>query len=360
MRIAAIFLLCMAAVSCSAPEPEVTEPEVTAARYSAGHGKTPDGLADLLVLEDAEARIAASIAPGKGGELSSLRILLDQGWVETLYLGEDYSPREGWTGKAPLLWPATGRNFPKGFTPERLPDGSIEQGRWELDGKRYEMPGHGFVRTMPWTVEQLGVREGAFAALSVEDTKLTRSYYPFRFRLDVAYTLADGALEIAYTVTAKANNERPMPFAIGNHITFNTPLVPGGDVAAVRFTTPSDRELLKDQGLPTGQGRPRSHADGMNLGDFEVKEAVSLTGYSGDPWMELVDPQGLKIRLSHKADSYPEQPFVQFNVWGDAREGYFSPEPWVGLQNSFVLDQGMTRLAPGESWRWTIRIELER
>jgi len=355
MRALAFLAACVLGMSaCSSPEPETP-----ATRYSASHGKTPSGDVDLLILEDAEAGVTASIAPAKGGELSSLRIRLGEQWVETLYLAEDYSPREGWTGKAPLLWPATGRNFPRGFTPDTKPDGSIEKGRWELHGERYEMPGHGFVRDMPWKVEQLGVRDGAFALLSLEDTERTRQYYPFGFRLEVAYTLHDGDLEIAYTVAADEDNAREMPFAIGNHITFNTPLIPGGDPGAVVLKTPSGRELLKDGGLPTGEGKPRSHADGIALEDFEVKGAVSLTGYEGEPWMELVDPQGLTIRMSHKADRYPEQPFVQFNVWGDAPEGYFSPEPWVGLQNSFVLDQGMTRLAPAESWRWTIRVELQ-
>lgn len=356
MRLAAFSLASILLLtSCSSPEPEAP-----ATRYSAGHGSTADGSVELLVLEDAEAGVAATIAPSEGGELSSLRIQFGDEWVETIYLAEDYSPREGWTGKAPLLWPATGRNFPPGFQPQTKPDGSIEKGRWTLDGRQLEMPGHGFVRGMPWKVEQLGVRDGAFASLSLEETEQTKQYYPFGFRLQVAYTLRDGGLEIAYTVEAESENTQPMPFAIGNHITFNNPLVPGGDPAAVVFTTPSDRELLKEAGLPTGEGRPRSHSDGIALGEFEVKEAVSLTGYEGDPWIELRDPQGLTIRMSHSAESYPDQPFVQYNVWGDAPGGYFSPEPWVGLQNSFVLDQGMTRLAPGESWNWTIRIDLER
>ncbi|MBI1352929.1 MAG: hypothetical protein GC160_01185 [Acidobacteria bacterium] len=360
MRAATSFATALAllAVACgSSSRPEDAAPPT---RYSASHGKTPDGSVDLLVLEDSAAQTIATVAPSKGGELSSLRLKIGDHWIETLYRAEDYSTQEGWTGKAPLLWPATGRNFPPGFKPETKPDGSIERGRYDLDGKRYEMPGHGFVRDMPWKVEQLGVRDGAYAALSLEDTEQTRALYPFGFRLDVAYTLHDGDLEIAYTVAAKPDNARPMPFSIGNHITFNTPLIPGSDLSQVRFSTPSERELVKENGLPTGAGTPRSHADGVPLADFEKLAAISLTGYESDPWMELSDPQGLTIRLTHHADRWPEQPFIQFNVWGDAPSGYFSPEPWVGLQQSFVLDQGMTRLQPGESWHWKIRIDVER
>lgn len=355
MRAAFVFgLSLLLLTSCAEPDPE----PVT--RYSASHGKTPDGSVDLLVLEDAEAEVVATIAPEKGGELSSLRIKISDDWVETLYLAEDYSAREGWTGKAPLLWPATGRNFPAGFKPLVKADGSIEKGRWEINGRQYEMPGHGFAHDMPWKVEQLGVRDGAFAAVSFEDSEETRTYYAFGFRIEVEYTLSGGDLDMAYTISADEDNDGEMPFAIGNHITFNTPLIPGGDAGSVVFKTPSDRMLLRGEGgLPTGEGTARSHADGIALKDFEVKEAISLTGYSGDPWIELIDPQGLTVRMSHKADRYPEQPFIQYNVWGSPGEGYFSPEPLVGLQHSFVLDKGMTRLAPGESWHWTIRVELK-
>ena len=355
MRAVVPFALLALLAGCSEPQPEAP-----ATRYSASHAKTIDGAVELLVLEDAEQQTVATIAPSKGGELSSLRLRIGEQWIETIYLAEDYSPRQGWTGKAPLLWPATGRNFPPGFQPETKPDGSIERGRYDLDGQRYEMPGHGFVREMAWKVEQLGVRDGAYALLSVEDTEQTRALYPFGFRLEAAYTLRDGDLEIAYTVTAKAENTRPMPFSIGNHITFNTPLAPGSEISQMRFTTPSGGELLKPGGMPSGESRPRSHRDGIALSELERLEAISLTGYEGEPWVELSDPKGLKIRMSHQADRWPESPGIQFNVWGDPPNGYFSPEPWVGLQQSFVLDKGLTRLAPGESWRWTIRVELER
>jgi galactose mutarotase-like enzyme len=63
--------------------------------------------------------------------------------------------------------------------------------------------------------------------------------------------------------------------------------------------------------------------------------------------------------MSHSASKLPEQPYVSFNLWGDAPQGYFSPEPWVGLQNSFVLNEGLVSLDPGELFYWTIRLTPE-
>lgn len=95
-------------------------------------------------------------------------------------------------------------------------------------------------------------------------------------------------------------------------------------------------------------------------GEFERLSAVSLTGYKGDPFIVYRDPGGLAIRMSHSASKIPKPPVVLYNLWGDVAGGFFSPEPWVGLQNSLVLGQGLIRLRPGGVFEWTIRIEFER
>jgi hypothetical protein len=120
--------------------------------------------------------------------------------------------------------------------------------------------------------------------------------------------------------------------------------------------TPSTIEWLKDGSSPNGKQRPRTFR-GEPLADFERAAAVSLGGYRGDPYIVYGDPAGLAIRISHHAASVPPDPVVRFNVWGDVTKGYFSPEPWVGIQDSRRLNQGLTRLEPGESWEWTLRIE---
>jgi galactose mutarotase-like enzyme len=203
--------------------------------------------------------------------------------------------------------------------------------------------------------------EAVQAILTLEDTVETAEFYPFRFKVRVQYWLSYGNLELRYSVLASEKNKARMPFSIGNHITFVTPLVPGSRPGDVVLETPSERELLKTSyGVPTGESRPRSLADGVKLGEFERRTAVSLTGYRNNPFMVLKDPQGLGVRISHSSTSVPEQPVILFNMWGDAPDGFFSPEPWVGLQNSLVMGKGVTYLAPGEVFKWTVCIELLR
>ncbi len=298
----------------------------------------------FLTLSDPEAGIEAVIAPAHGGEISSLKVRLKGQWVETLYLANDYAPRKGWTGKAPLLWPATGGT----------------RGGYELGGERRQMPSHGFARGLEWTVMDQGKGAEAWVGLRLQDSPATREHYPFGFVIDVEHAVADGVVSSLYRVRAEEANDSPMPFSIGNHITFVTPLVEGSDWREMVFRTPSAQMFLKQEGgFPSGEMEPRSYADGIRLEEWPVKVPVSLTGYAAKPWMELEDPGGLKIRMSHSASKKPDGEYIQFNVWGDPSAGYFSPEPWMGMQNSLNLKKGLIWLEPGEEMMWRIEINVE-
>ncbi len=343
-------------LGCSSPAPETSTP-----RYSATESQTPDGVG-LIVLHDAEAGVEASVAPSKGANVSSIKVRFKDQWIETIYGANNFTPGENYEGKSPTLWPAVGRNVPDDMrNPETL-GGSLPVGGYDYDGKRYKMPGHGFARDYAWEVAEFGADQdaGAWVSMFLEDNEQTRELYPFGFRLMLEVRLSDGVVEMAYGVTASEANDDDMFFSIGNHITFNTPLVASSELAEMLFVSPSKTEIMKEAGMPTGELRPRSHAEPFELKDWEVRNAVSLAEYDGDPWMELLDPSGLGVRMSHTASQWPEQPLIQFNVWGDVMDGFFSPEPWVGLQNSLVLKQGLVYVKPGDDFDWTVRIEFLR
>ena len=201
------------------------------------------------------------------------------------------------------------------------------------------------------------------ALLTLRDGPETREMYPFGFRCTVEYAIVEGVLEIRYVVTSSRTNSEPMFFSIGNHITFLAPLVEGSDPAAMVLASPSTTEILKTEyGIPTGETRPLSYADGFLLGEYPPMIATSLTGYpeGEDPFVEYRDPAGLTLRISHRPSQMPDPPVILFNVWGDVRSGFFSPEPWVGLQNSLVQRQGLIYLDPGAEFRWTVAVSHEQ
>lgn len=352
MRTACILALLFAACGPQTPPPRY----VIESAESVDESRT-----ELIVLRDEVGGIEAAIAPEKGGELSGLRLEFAGDWLETLQLARDYSPREGFGGKGPFLWPATGRNFPEDLQERRRAGERFDGGAYEHGGIRRSMPIHGFARDLPWQVTETGAsNDAAWAVLSLEDTSETREMYPFGFRCTVEYRVQDGVLELRYAVRAADRNSEPMFFSIGNHITFLAPLVPGSDPAAMVLTSPSTVELLKtDFGIPTGETRPLSYADGFVLGGYPPLAATSLAGFpeGQDPHVEYSDPAGLALRISHRASEIPEDPVILFNVWGDVHSGFFSPEPWVGLQNSLVQRQGLIHLDPGDQFLWTVRVE---
>lgn len=354
MRIALV--LALLAAGCGAQPPT--------ARYVVETTHSIDASAtELIVLRDEEGGMEAAIAPSKGGELSGLRVIRNGNWLETLQLARDYSPRSGFGGKGPFLWPATGRNFPPDLEARRQAGERFDEGAYEHGGVRRPMPIHGFARDLPWAVESTSAgARGARAVLSLADNPHTRAMYPFGFLCTVEYVVEGGVLGLHYRVTADEGNTEPMFFSIGNHITFLAPLVEGSDPGAMLLTSPSTTEILKtDYGIPTGETRPLSYADGLALGNYPALTATSLTGYPGgeDPYIEYRDPAGLALRISHHASEIPDPPVILFNVWGDVRDGFFSPEPWVGLQNSLVQRQGLIYLDPGDEFRWDVRVSYE-
>ncbi|MCC6293007.1 MAG: hypothetical protein IT164_10190 [Bryobacterales bacterium] len=318
---------------------------LAAQRYSAA------GERGFIELGDNEG-MRVTISPEHGAELCGVKVLFREQWRQLIYRACDYTPTKAWAGRAPWLWPATARNFPADVPPAEDSAGSS----YDYRGKRYPMPIHGFARDHAWKVESVHAGPAsARAVLSLGDTAETRRFYPFGWRLEIEYTLAQRELLIEMRVRASNQNMDEMFFSAGNHITFRLPLVEGSNAAAVTLQSPSAIEYVKNGFMPTGAKRPYSLGRPAALATLPRAQAVTLGGYRGDAWMTLSDPAGLAVTITHQASSLPEEACL-FNMWGDAAAGYFSPEPWVGLQNSLVSGKGLVMLKPGAEWTWRLRL----
>ena len=128
-----------------------------------------------------------------GAELQSIR---DRQGVERLWQGDP----QFWAGRAPILFPVAG-----GF----------REDCYELDGKRYPMPKHGFVRKQEWTLE------------SADDAAVTYAInrqhegFPFDYELRARFALANNALAVTYSVTNKGNET--FWYSVGSHEAYATP-----------------------------------------------------------------------------------------------------------------------------------------
>ena len=89
---------------------------------------------DEVVELDKGGPLRVAVAPRHGGELTSMQYRFEGAWHELIYRAREYDVAEGWSGKAPLLWPAVGIT---------LDPGSAGRG-FRHDGRLYPMPPHGF------------------------------------------------------------------------------------------------------------------------------------------------------------------------------------------------------------------------
>jgi galactose mutarotase-like enzyme len=312
----------------------------------------------LVRLSAPGSELTAWIAPTRGGELAGLELDEHGQRVELLFHGREYRDSDAIASRAPILWPAVGRNFPPG---EPIPGNDSDDFGWLWHGQRLPMPIHGFARTYPWRLLGRG-RQGttAFVTVGLSDSAATRRNYPFGFHFTVRYVLRGAEIRICQRIEASAGNGEAMPFSIGNHLTFNIPLQTGAALNGVSFSTPALVQVITNSaGQPTGELRTRAPAQQQPLISLPPRTALSLAGFNTAwPWVTIRDAAGISVRVSHHADRLPHGVPVLFNLWGDAAGGFFSVEPWVGKQNSLVSGDGLILLAPGETYHWTITLQV--
>ncbi|MEO8596068.1 MAG: SMP-30/gluconolactonase/LRE family protein [Candidatus Solibacter sp.] len=326
------------------------------ARYSVtDESAAGAGTPAVVVLRDNVAGAEAAVTPSQGGELSSFKVKLKGEWVEFLFRARDYSPA-AFPGKGPLLWPALGGQYLPGTTP----DNSCAPGPYQVAGKTYTIPCHGFAKSVPWKeVRRSADGSGARVTVQLRESPETLAMYPFAFTVDATYELAGGHLTIDYTVAPGKSNATEMFFSIGNHIAFNVPFVKGSKAEDVTLETASTVQLLRNaKGLLNGEQKERSFQTPEKLGAFDARTALPMAGYRSQPYARLVDPQGIWLRLTQTTATSLPEPLVRFNLYGGPQSGYFCPEPFFGIQNSFNSGKGLVKVKAGESWRWRLELEV--
>lgn len=305
----------------------------------------PEQAGPLVAFASPDGRMRGVVAPRRGGALVSLAL----DGKELLYRGLDFCGRPGWDGKAPVLWPATGRNF--ALDPGQMPQGAPEAAfGWIWHGKRLAMPIHGFARDKQW---HLDGRTRSTVRVSLADDAQTRTVYPFGFHLRIAYRLSGHRLTVSHRVTASRRNAEPMPFSIGNHIT----IALAGDGPAL-LSSPASLWMPTDGlGRPDGMARPHAPLVGVALSSLGRNAALSLGGYRpGAVSASLAMADGSRITIGQSGPSAPLRDAVRFTLWGDAQAGYFAIEPWYGRQNALASGEGIVHLRPGRSFTWAFTV----
>lgn len=97
--------------------------------------------------------------------------------------------------------------------------GRLPRGSYYLDGRRYELPMHGFAPTSRF---ELAERSATDLLFVLRDSEETHRLYPRSFCFGVRYHLEADTLTVTYKV--KNLDTRRMPCAFGGHPGFRVPL----------------------------------------------------------------------------------------------------------------------------------------
>jgi galactose mutarotase-like enzyme len=145
---------------------------------------------------------SASLVAVVSAEGAELRRLTTAAGDDLLWHGGPEWPRH-----APVLFPIVGRLVDDTFLHE---------------GKAHRLTLHGFARDSRFAWVERGSDR---VVLELRDDAATRAVYPFPFRLELTYAIADRTL----TVTTRVENpgDVPLPCGVGAHPAFRWPLVEG-------------------------------------------------------------------------------------------------------------------------------------
>lgn len=223
-------------------------------------------------------------------------------------------------------------------------------------GKAYKMKGnHGFARDMEFAFK--GQSENSLSFVLTENEE-SLAQYPYKFCLEVRYTIKDNCLRVENFVTNTGGED--MYFYLGAHPAFNCPLNDGDsfDNYYVEFDEDEhitqkiggEEVVLVDSGRTLDMTRALFDNDSIPL-EFPNSKAISLRSKKGGSYVRL---------------EYPVSDCI--TVWsptGDDRAEFVCLEPWTSVPTFYddefeaIEDKPHAlKLAAGETYRYYYDIKL--
>lgn len=321
-----------------------------------------------VTLADEKRGIRIGVIPAAGAEIGSFKVKDGARWREILYRAMRYDApgADGWTGRAPTLWPAAGRSFSDRQLAEwRRTGKEPPHCAYVVNGREWRIKGHGFARDLPWELENYGYgHDEAWVACVLRSNSATRRIYPFDFETRVTYTLDRGALVMRYEFVAARRNRVAMPMAVGNHISFKLPFFGKGRFDDCLLRGTARRILaLNDINLLSGASEPSGISRAQSVRDEKYQDTV-FGDIPGSARLELIDPKSLTVTVTQREIPSGRRKLASRNMlfvmWGTPKLGYFCPEPWAGRPNALNKPSDGISLRPGEKFLWEAKFALRR
>lgn len=235
-----------------------------------------------------------------------------------------------WYGRSPVLFPIVG---------------ALLGDTYRYHNNSYRMPKHGFARKRTFTLQKQTADSLTFC---LESDAETFAQYPFRFTLQIDYTLQGSTLLATYTVENHESGE--MPFSLGAHPGFFCEM---GDKLlfaqpeTVRTHRINADNLLLDETFPLLE----NSAEITITPELFVHDALILQGLQSQSvtlWRQ---------NAKHLRFAYGQVPYL--GIWAKPGAPYVCLEPWFGVnddthEKADIREKtGIQILPPGECFRYT-------
>ena len=288
----------------------------------------------IYILENDQLRVKVS---SLGAEMQSIRRVADG--TEYLWQGDS----RFWARRASNLFPVCGR---------------LWENQYIYRGKTYEMGSHGFARGKEWEVIH---QKSSALTLQLKADEDTLNAFPFRFVLEMTYTLNEDSLSV--TTIVRNVDDKEMTFSVGGHPGFNVPLTAD--------TVYEDYKLVFDEPCQPLQficDENCFYLDKMTLFPLEEDRILPLRHslFDNDA-IFLQNTCGGVTLCSDKTErsvhiAYPDSPYL--GIWHTPRSEapFVCLEPWVqspsraGEVVNLEEKADMICIAPNEAYRNTYTI----
>lgn len=274
-----------------------------------------------------------------GAELRSIKERND----ETEYLW-DGDP-DWWQYSSPILFPIVGK---------------LRDGKYRVEGKEYELSGHGFGRISDFSLVD---QQKDSIEFRLAWTEATLKYYPWKFRLIIGYQLEGSSIHVNWEVKNLEKNKE-MVFSIGSHGAFRCPIVRGEKFSDC-YLEFSQAENTKN--IPLDEKGQFKHEYGRALSgrkfalDFDVFKNDVLA-YKG------LNSERVSIRSTKSAKSLTvtASGFPYWGFWTPNQGGapFLCIEPWFGhadyddYTGEFRDREGSQTLGAGKVFRRSYMITV--
>lgn len=242
-----------------------------------------------------------------------------------------------WGKHSPILFPIVG---------------TLKNNTYTINNIPYHLPRHGFARDMEFNLVS---KTDESAVFSIQSNDETLKIYPFKFELQIIYSLVDSQLDIQYKVINKTNSK--MPFSIGAHPAIALP--ENFKDYALEFEKKEILEYsLLENDLISNKTKQLETKEGQIHLDYSLFENDALI-------FKTLESHSLTI--SENNTPYVKVDFSDFpslGIWTKENAPFICIEPWFGYsdtpENSGNLfeKEGILTLETNQTFNSKFSIEI--